>query len=107
LLKFAIDSPVNYVPLDGNGQAVTSLVSNTGLINAAGGTVQVSAAATAGLLSNLVDMPGQINAPSYAATPGAVTIDAGAGNAARLGGTIDVAGLEAGQVGGNAVVTGG
>ena len=57
LIKFAINSPVDYVPLDGNGQPMTSLVSNAGLINAPGGTVQLTAAAASGLISTSSTCP--------------------------------------------------
>lgn len=107
LIKFDIGSAVDSVPLGRDGKPLASLVSNAGQIEAAGGTVLLTANAAAGILSNVIDAGGTISARSYAQTPGSVTIDAGAGNAARLTGTIDVSGLGAGQVGGQAVVTGG
>ncbi len=107
LIKFAVGSPVTSVPLGADGKPLASLVSNAGQINAAGGTVLLTANAAAGILSTVVDAGGTINAPNYAHTPATVTIDAGAGNRARLGGTIDVSGLGAGEVGGRAIVTGG
>src|SRR5712691_10026608 len=112
LIKFDVGSAVTSVPLGRNGKPVTSLVSNAGLVDAPGGTVLLTADAASGLLSNVIDMPGRISARSVAATsgavtPGAVTIDAGAGNNARLAGTINVAGLRPGETGGRAVVTGG
>ena len=112
LIKFALGSAVTSVPLGADGKPVPSLVSNGGTIDAPGGNVLMTANAAAGLLTNVIDMPGRINAGTYtassgAATPGSVTLDAGAGNNARLSGTIDVSGLAAGQSGGNAVVTGG
>src|SRR5712691_1216838 len=112
LIKFDVGSAVIGVPLGRNGKPVTSLVSNAGLIDAPGGTVLLTADAASGLLSNVIDMPGRIDAravtaKSGATVPGTVTIDAGPGNNARVGGTINVAGLRPGQTGGKAVVTGG
>ena len=86
---------------------MASLVSNSGQINAPGGTVLLTADAVAGVLDHVVGSSGTINAPTYAQTPGSVTLDAGPGNTAQLSGTINVAGLSPGQTGGNAVVTGG
>jgi filamentous hemagglutinin family protein len=107
LIQFAVGSPVAAVPVGRNGQQLTSLVSNTGQINAPGGTVLLTANAVSGILDHVIDSPGMINAPTYAQTPGSVTLDAGPGNTAQLSGTINVAGLSPGQTGGNAVVTGG
>ncbi len=107
LINFAVGAPVATVPVGRNGQQLASLVSNTGQIDAPGGTVLLTANAVSGILDHVIDSPGTINAPTYAQTPGSVTLDAGAGNTAQLSGTINVAGLSPGQTGGNAVVTGG
>src|SRR5206468_953790 len=56
---------------------------------------------------NVVDAQGQITARGSGQTPGSVTIDAGPGGSANLSGTIDVSGLNPGQTGGSATVTGG
>ncbi|HEX4082723.1 MAG TPA: filamentous hemagglutinin N-terminal domain-containing protein, partial [Acidimicrobiales bacterium] len=107
LINFAMTAPVTAVPIGADGKPVTSLVSNSGRIEAAGGTVLMTADAAAGILRNVVDVSGRVGAPTYAQTPGTVTVDAGAGNRARVSGQIDVSGYRPGQVGGTAVVTGG
>src|SRR6202040_2301721 len=94
-------------PTGSDGQPVKSLVSNTGRIDAPGGTVLLTADAVAGIIQNVVDAPGQINARASGQTPGSVTIDAGPGGTANLSGTINVSGLNPGQTGGSATITGG
>ena len=112
LINFDVGPKVTAVPLGVDGKPVTSLVSNSGAIDAPGGTVLLTADAVAGILANVIDSPGQIAAQTTGQAPGTVTIgtvtiDAGAGNGARLAGTIDVSGEGPGQTGGAAIVTGG
>src|SRR5207249_4740428 len=112
LIKFDVGSTVASAPLGRKGLPLTTLVSNAGRIEAPGGTVLLTADAASGILSNIVDVSGRIDArtistKSGALAPGTVTIDAGVGNNARLAGTIDVSGLHSGRTGGKAVVTGG
>ncbi|HEU0216186.1 MAG TPA: filamentous hemagglutinin N-terminal domain-containing protein, partial [Stellaceae bacterium] len=107
LIQFGVGPAVTSAPLGADGKPVASLVSNTGKIVAPGGTVLLTADAVSGVVDRVVDARGTIAAPTYAQTPGAVTIDAGAGNAAELSGRINVAGLNPGQTGGNATLTGG
>src|SRR4051812_33171559 len=107
LINFDIGSKVGAVPRDANGMPLTSLVSNTGTINAPGGTVLLTADAAAGILANVIDASGRINAPTVAEARGSGAVDAGPGNAARLAGTIDVSASAATQSGGTATLTGG
>ncbi len=107
LISFDVGSKVKSVPLGVDGKKVTSLVTNTGIIDAAGGTVLLTADAVAGILENVIDSSGQLNAQTTPQGAGTVTIDSGTGNGARLAGAIDVSGLDPGQAGGAAVVTGG
>src|ERR1700730_2375108 len=106
LISFDVGPKVAAVPTGPDGQPVKSLVSNTGRIDAPGGTVLLTADAAAGIIQNVVDTPGQITARGSGQTPGSVTIDAGPGGAANLSGIIDVSGLNPGQRGGSAPATG-
>jgi uncharacterized protein RhaS with RHS repeats len=90
LINFDIGPKVASVPTGPDGRQVANLVSNTGLIDAPGGTVLLTADAVSGILENVIDSSGRINARTAAGGPGKVTIDAGEGNQARLDGTIDV-----------------
>src|SRR5712692_7575377 len=107
LISFDVGPKVTTVPLGVDGKPVKSLVSNSGTIDAPGGTVLLTADAVAGILENVIDSSGQITAPTTPQGAGTVTVDAGAGNGARLAGTIDVSGPNPGQTGGTAIVTGG
>src|SRR3984893_18800666 len=107
LISFDVGPKVAAVPTGSDGQPVKSLVSNTGRIDAPGGTVLLTADAVAGIIRNVVDAPGQINARASEQTPGSVMIDAGAAGAANVSGTIDVSGVNPRQMGGSATVTGG
>ncbi len=107
LINFDVGAKVAAAPRGPDGRPIKSLVSNSGEISASGGTVLLTADAAAGIVDNVVDVSGRITANASGRTEGAVTIDAGAGNAARLSGRIDVSGLGAGQVGGAATITGG
>jgi filamentous hemagglutinin family protein len=107
LISFDVGPKVTAVPTRPDGQPVKSLVSNTGRIDAPGGTVLLTADAAAGIVENVVDVHGRITARTSGQTPGSVTIDAGPGGAAKVSGRIDVSGLKPGQTGGSATVTGG
>ena len=107
LINFDVGSKVTAAPRGADGKPLKSLVSNSGEIIAQGGTVLLTADAAAGIVENVVDVPGQITARSAGQQAAKVTIDAGIGNTANLSGKIDVSGLGPGQVGGAATVTGG
>lgn len=88
--------------LAADGQA---LVSNSGAIKADGGTVMLKAATIRQALREAVNMPGDISARSVSGKNGAIVLDAGAGGAVRvtgsltangdnLGGRIDVTGAK-------------
>jgi filamentous hemagglutinin family protein len=76
-------------------------VVNSGQVNAEGGTVQISAETADALVTSVVNLGGQINAPT-----GAVAVDAGATGQLVVGGTVDVSGKAAGQTGGAVTLTG-
>ena len=107
LISFDVGPKVTAVPTRPDGRPVKSLVSNTGRIDAPGGTVLLTADAAAGIVENVVDVHGRIAARTSGQTPGSVTIDAGPGGAAKVSGKIDVSGLKPGETGGSATVTGG
>src|SRR5262249_41978228 len=106
-ISFDVGPKVTTVPNGPDGQRVKSLVSNTGRIEASGGTVLLTADAAAGIIQDVVDVPGRITARTNGQKPGSVTIDAGPGGATSVRGKIDVSGLKPGQTAGSATVTGG
>jgi filamentous hemagglutinin family protein len=68
------------------GQA---LVSNSGRIEAAGGTVEMSAATVAGAIRNAVNMSGVVAANSISGHDGSITLSGGPGGAVNVTGTLD------------------
>ena len=69
LVSIDVSGEVRKVPVGPDGKPVTALVTNTGVINASGGTVQLTARQADGLVTNLVDAGGRISANSAAARP--------------------------------------
>ena len=80
----------------GGGEA---LVTNTGLIRANGGTVQLTAKAVDGVVSNLVSAGGKIVANTVGSNTGRITID-GVGGSITIDGDISAVGKAAGTTGG-------
>jgi filamentous hemagglutinin family protein len=96
LLSIEVTGAVRQAP--GGG---TALVTNTGVIEAQGGTVQLSAAAADGIVQDLVRAGGRVSANTDAATgrTGQVLI-AGTGGAIRIEGEVSAVGTAAGTRGG-------
>jgi filamentous hemagglutinin family protein len=96
LLSLEVTGPVRRVAA--NGEA---LVSNSGSIEAAGGTVLLTAQAADGIVQDLVRAGGRISAD--AATPGGHAgrvLVAGTGGSVRIEGEVTASGLLAGSTGG-------
>ena len=70
LLSLDVSNQVTQAPVGPNGQPVTALVTNTGVIGAAGGTVQLTAREADGLVQNLVRAGGKISADSVGSKTG-------------------------------------
>ncbi len=86
----------------------TALVTNTGLINAAGGTVQLTAAAADGVVTNLVDARGRISTATIGQHTGTIAIS-GTGGALLIEGSLQANGAQGGAIevaGPGAVVVG-
>jgi len=79
--------------LAADGQA---LVSNSGVIQADGGTVMLKAATVRQALRDAVNMPGEISARSVSGKNGAIVLDGGAGGAVRVTGSLIADGDTAG-----------
>ena len=90
------------------------LIQNSGTINAAGGTIQVTAAAGRKVVDSLVTISGQLNAPAAQKKNGEIIISAAGSNgtsetgssAVEISGTLNASGYGAGQTGGAISVTG-
>ncbi len=95
--------------VDVTGQVVqapngaTALVTNSGLIVADGGSVQLTARAADGLVTTLVDAGGKIRAATVGSHTGTVTLN-GVGGSVIVTGQLDATGTAPGTVGGSIAV---
>src|ERR1700722_750637 len=103
LLSLDVTNQVTRAPIGRNGAAVPALVTNSGVIRADGGTVQLTAAAADGVVQNLVSAGGKIQANSANAQTGTVTI-AGLGGGVTVTGLVSAAGYKPGTTGGNVAI---
>uniref|UniRef100_UPI001F27C28E two-partner secretion domain-containing protein n=1 Tax=Falsiroseomonas oryziterrae TaxID=2911368 RepID=UPI001F27C28E len=102
LLSIEITGPVRQAPSGGG-----ALVTNTGVIEAEGGRIQLTARAADGIVQDLVRAGGRVAADTDAATGrrGDVVI-AGTGGAIRIEGEVRATGIAAGTRGGTVEVIG-
>ncbi len=94
LVSLNVTGAVTQAP--GGGDA---LVTNTGVIRADGGTVQLTARAVDGLVTNLVSAGGKIQANTVGANQGRITID-GVGGSITITGDVQAEGKAPGTAGG-------
>ena len=100
LLKFAITAPVEQV-----APGARALIENSGTLAAEGGTVLLTAAAAKGVIENVINTSGIIEATSVAAVNGQIVLS-GSGGGTRVSGTLDASGKGAGETGGQVAVLG-
>ena len=103
LLSIDVTRQVVQAPLGADGKPVTALVTNTGVIAADGGTVQLTAAAADGIVQNLVDAGGRISANSAGSQAGRIDI-AGTGGSVIVTGLLSARGNAEGGRGGQITV---
>jgi filamentous hemagglutinin family protein len=95
--------------IDVTGQVVqapngaTALVTNTGIIRADGGTVQLTARAADGIVTNLVDAGGSVRANTVGSRTGSIVLN-GVGGSITVAGQLTAAGSAAGNAGGSVEV---
>ena len=94
LVSVAVTGAVSQAPI-----GVDSLVTNTGILRADGGTVRLTARAVDGVISNLVTAGGTIQANTRGERQGRVTID-GVGGSITIDGAISAEGRDPGTKGG-------
>ena len=75
LLSLDVSNQVTQAPVGADGKPVTALVTNTGVIVADGGTVQLTARAADGVVQNLVDAGGRIRAATVGNKTGTVALE--------------------------------
>jgi len=103
-LSFTGDKLVN---LQINKSTVDTLAENGGLVQADGGAVWMSAGARDTVLASVVNNTGIVQARSVQNVNGTIVLEAGSAGTTTNEGTLDVAGVAAGQHGGSAKVLGG
>ena len=103
LISIDVTRQVTEAPPGPDGKRATALITNTGVIQAQGGTVQLSAVAVDGLVTTLVTAGGQITANSRGSRAGTIVVNTAGGGAAVIG-TLAAEGRGAGTVGGQVQV---
>ncbi len=99
LLSLDVTNQVTQAPVGPDGKAATALVTNTGVLVAEGGTVQLTARAADGVVQNLVQAGGSISAATVGAQTGVVALN-GVGGSIVVEGQLSAPGLAAGTKGG-------
>ncbi|MCC6716276.1 MAG: hypothetical protein IT555_00165, partial [Acetobacteraceae bacterium] len=88
------------------GPARQTRAENTGRIEAAGGSVTISAASARGIVAGVVNIEGQVVASSVGQANGVVSFGGGENGTTTVAGNVDVRGTGAGERGGRVAVTG-
>ena len=102
-LDFNGDGLIN---VEVNNATLTANVLNSGLLQADGGAVIMTAHATDAMLSNVVNNSGVIEARSLQNRNGSILLDGGDSGVVANSGTLDVSGRGNGETGGTAEVLG-
>ena len=100
LLSLDVSNQVTQAPVGADGKPVTALVTNTGVIVADGGTVQLTARAADGVVQNLVNAGGKIRAATVGNSVGTVALG-GVGGSIVVEGQLSAPGRAPGTVGGD------
>jgi filamentous hemagglutinin family protein len=100
LLSLDVTNQVTQAPVDKDGTTATALVTNTGVIVADGGTVQLTARAADGIVQNLVRAGGKIRAATMGDQTGSVALN-GVGGSVVVEGQLSAPGYAQGTTGGN------
>lgn len=106
LVSLAVDDRVSQQVLGLDGAPRASLVENSGRISADGGTVLITAEAARGVVDNVINMSGVIDARTVAERNGEIVLLGGSEGVTRVAGTLDASGAEAGERGGTVIVLG-
>ncbi|MEE8272532.1 MAG: filamentous hemagglutinin N-terminal domain-containing protein, partial [Alphaproteobacteria bacterium] len=101
LIHFALTGDVDDLP-DG----LAALVSNSGEIVVPAGNVLIAASTADGVVDNVINMSGIIQAQTVTTLGGRVLLDGGDTGIVRVSGTIDASGDESGETGGQVQVLG-
>ena len=103
LVSIDVSRQIRTAPIGPDGQPVTALVTNSGVIKADGGTVTLTARAADGIVQNLVNAGGRIQAHTSGGQTGEITVQ-GTGGSVVVTGQLDARGAAPGSTGGAVVV---
>jgi filamentous hemagglutinin family protein len=106
LINLGVDSQVMGQVTGMDGQALTSLVSNSGSIFADGGVVRLDVNAAQGIVDRVINMDGVIQAHSVAEKNGQIILMGGDVGEVSVSGTLDASGYDEGETGGTVHVLG-
>ena len=99
LLSLDVSNQVTQAPRGPDGKPVTALVTNTGVVIADGGTVQLTARAADGIVQNLVQAGGTIRAATMGDHTGTIALN-GVGGSIVVEGQLSAPGEPPGTTGG-------
>ena len=100
LVSLAVDGTIARQIVDENGDPLGALVTNSGQITADGGSVVLSVAAAQGVVDNVINMSGIIQAHSVGEQNGKIVLMGGDAGIVAVSGTLDASGDDAGETGG-------
>ncbi|MBT3508337.1 MAG: filamentous hemagglutinin N-terminal domain-containing protein [Nitrospina sp.] len=106
LINLGVDSQVMGQVTGINGQALTSLVSNSGSIFADGGMVRLDVNAAQNIVDRVINMDGVIQARSVSEKNGQIILMGGDAGEVNVSGTLDASGYGQGETGGTVHVLG-
>ncbi|MBL4664733.1 MAG: filamentous hemagglutinin N-terminal domain-containing protein, partial [Nitrospinaceae bacterium] len=106
LIQFEVTQAVSGTVTDKDGNVLEDRVSNTGLLQADGGQIRMSAKDAGDVIRHVVNMEGMIKANSVVEKNGKVFLMGGDSGVVNVSGTIDASGDDAGEKGGTVQVTG-
>ena len=99
LLSLDVSDQVTQAPVGKDGRTATALVTNSGLVVADGGTVQLTARAADGIVQNLVQAGGKIRAATIGDHTGTIALN-GVGGSIVVDGQLSAPGKAPGTKGG-------
>ena len=105
LVSIDVTKQVRQAPVGADGKVVTALVTNTGLIRADGGVVQLTAVAADGVVQTLVRSGGTVRADSVGARTGRIEV-VGTGGSVVIEGRVAADGRAPGTMGGAVLAAG-
>lgn len=106
LVSFLIENPNQQAYYGAESKPITALVENGGSIIADGGQVVLTAAAARGVVDSVINTDGIIQANSVAQRGGKIILGGGSAGAVKVAGKVSARGVNAGEKGGEIIVTG-